>query len=319
MSRWIRVQVSIFEHALFQKEPLSEREAWLWLISKAAWKDTKHRVGQAVHEVPAGSVFLTLREMQSAWRWKSDKRVRSFLSVLENEGMIELIADAKKTRISICNYSHYQEASRDADASRTQTGRKRDAKTDAKKTQATLWNDLENPEAGRKEDASGTQTETQNGRTKDTNTPTTNNTSSLRSDVTATPRSELAKVLDQDRSKAVVEHRQKIRKPLTAHAAKLLAGKFSKWPDPNEAADIMISNGWQGFEPEWVAGRSRGSIREPPKSAFQEHQDRATATLERALKRGNDHDERNSFDDGQPAFDLAPGDFRTVRKAGAGQ
>ena len=92
------------------------------------------------------------------------------------------------------------------------------------------------------------------------------NPSSLRSEGKRTPRSELLAVLDADRADAVIEHRQRIRKPLTAHAAKLLAGKFARCPNPNEAADAMIANGWQGFEPEWMdRQQSRGSP--PPRAS----------------------------------------------------
>jgi len=127
MSRWVRVQTSIFEHEVFAADPFSEREAWIWLISKAAWKDTKHRIGQTVVDVPTGSMFLTLREMQRAWKWKSDKRVRTFLTMLENERMIETKTDAGKTQISICNYSRYQEVGRTEDAAGTHDGRSADA------------------------------------------------------------------------------------------------------------------------------------------------------------------------------------------------
>lgn len=72
----------------------------------------------------------------------------------------------------------------------------------------------------------------------------------------STPLSELETVLDADRAKAVVDHRSRLRKPLTAHAAKLLAGKFANAPDPNEAADMMVANGWQGFELAWLENRS---------------------------------------------------------------
>ena len=75
----------------------------------------------------------------------------------------------------------------------------------------------------------------------------------------ATPVQELQTVLDQERAMAVVEHRQRIRKPLTAHAAKLLAAQLGKVPDPNEAADAMICNGWQGFKPEWLENRQRAA------------------------------------------------------------
>lgn len=78
-----------------------------------------------------------------------------------------------------------------------------------------------------------------------------------------TPRNELLRVLDDERAAAVIDHRQRIRKPLTARAAKLLAGKFAKCRDPNDAADAMIANGWQGFELEWLENR-RTSERPPP-------------------------------------------------------
>ncbi|MCZ4089351.1 hypothetical protein [Sinorhizobium psoraleae] len=57
MSRWIRVQTSIFDHEAFASEPFTEREAWLWLISNAAWKETKHRIGNDVLNVPIGSLL----------------------------------------------------------------------------------------------------------------------------------------------------------------------------------------------------------------------------------------------------------------------
>lgn len=82
-------------------------------------------------------------------------------------------------------------------------------------------------------------------------TDTDTDISSLRSD-TRTPRDELAEVLDVERSGAVIEHRKRLRKPLTAYAARLLASKFAETGDPNAAADAMISNGWQGFKPEWM-------------------------------------------------------------------
>ena len=70
------------------------------------------------------------------------------------------------------------------------------------------------------------------------------------------PRDQLARVLDAERAEAVVEHRSRLRKPLTAHGAKVLAGKFARCPDPNLAADEMIANGWIGFRPDWLANRT---------------------------------------------------------------
>lgn len=79
------------------------------------------------------------------------------------------------------------------------------------------------------------------------------------------PRQELETVLDAERAQAVVDHRQRLRKPLTAHAAKLLARKIGQAPDPNAAADMMIEKGWQGFELAWMeTARMNGHSTGPP-------------------------------------------------------
>ena len=70
-----------------------------------------------------------------------------------------------------------------------------------------------------------------------------------------TARDHLRSVLDDQHADAVIAHRKLKRAPLTPRAAELLAGKFGRCPDPNAAADTMIVNGWQGFEPKWMENR----------------------------------------------------------------
>lgn len=79
-----------------------------------------------------------------------------------------------------------------------------------------------------------------------------------------TPRAELETVLDAKRAQAIVSHRKRINKALTPYAAQLLARKFAKAADPNAAADAMIANGWQGFEPEWLESRINQRANSPP-------------------------------------------------------
>lgn len=61
----------------------------------------------------------------------------------------------------------------------------------------------------------------------------------------------LTSVLSEDRAKAVVEHRRKMKKPLGLHAAKLLVEQFRQLAEPDRAADLMLLRGWQGCEPDW--------------------------------------------------------------------
>ncbi len=79
--------------------------------------------------------------------------------------------------------------------------------------------------------------------------------SSVEDKARGTPRDALLVVLDADRADAVIEHRKRLRKPLTTYAARLLAGKFRQSADPTAAADAMIANGWLGFDPSWLSGR----------------------------------------------------------------
>ena len=75
---------------------------------------------------------------------------------------------------------------------------------------------------------------------------------------------ELAQVLDAEHAHAVIAHRKNFKAKFTPYAARLLAKEFAKCIDPNAAAEIMIRNGWQGFEHTWIERQqARGS---PPKA-----------------------------------------------------
>lgn len=126
MSGWYSTQRDIFSHPIFEKQP-DRFYAWQWLIAHAAFQDTKHVVKGKVYKVPRGSLFKTLRELQSEWGWKSDTKVRDFLALLESDGMISRKTNAGKTQITVCNYSLYQDVKRKENADETQTERKQNA------------------------------------------------------------------------------------------------------------------------------------------------------------------------------------------------
>lgn len=128
MSGWYATKRGTLEHPLFAPEgPFSRYEAWHWMIERAAWKPTNHRIGGVIHDVPRGAFFCTLRELRDAWGWGSDKRVRLFLEALERERTIGRKTDAGKTLITLCNYDKYNFEPAGQDAKRTQAGRSEDA------------------------------------------------------------------------------------------------------------------------------------------------------------------------------------------------
>lgn len=107
MSGWFAVQRDFFDHKLFKKEPFTEREAWLWIIANAAWEQTTHRVEGQVVTVERGSFFCTQRELAHRFQWGTTK-TRNFLKLTQEQNMLELNNETKKTLVSVCNYEQYQ-------------------------------------------------------------------------------------------------------------------------------------------------------------------------------------------------------------------
>jgi hypothetical protein len=283
MSRWVRVDVSVFEHEFFaSSEPFSEREAWLWLIANAAWKNTTHRVGNVMLDVPVGSLFATLRGLQNAWHWASDKRVRSFIMRLENGRMVSTKTDAGKTHITICNYSLYQEGGRSEDASRTQVGRSEDAQKTPlhqhTKDISSLRSDI-CPEPEKSAPASPTVIEL----------PATKN------EIVPITEADVAEWIEAFPAVDVRQKLRAIRQWLIANPQKRKTSRGMK--------RFVVA--WLGREQD--RGGMNGGQGPPTESAFARHQREGTEALERRVY----GDKRNDqFASDGPAFDLEPGDYR---------
>jgi hypothetical protein len=106
------VDRGIWDHPMFaSRGAFSKREAWLWLISEAAWKPHRRRIAGVMVELVRGQVSHSLRHLAECWGW-SVKRVRGFLSALEEDAMIATSSGTGVTVITICKYNEYQRVSR---------------------------------------------------------------------------------------------------------------------------------------------------------------------------------------------------------------
>jgi hypothetical protein len=108
-SGYFKVDRGVWSHALFTGEPYTPREAWLWLISEAAWKPRRVRVGKCMVSVDRGQIATSDRFLAEAWRWPKT-RARRFLSKLKTEGMVSLRQGDGATILTVCNYAKYQVA-----------------------------------------------------------------------------------------------------------------------------------------------------------------------------------------------------------------
>lgn len=86
MSGWFPVSRAVFDDPMCKKEPMSEREAYLWLCRNAAWEDTVHRVGNEILDCPKGSLFITLRDFLDTTSWVRKRKFGVFYNASKIAG-----------------------------------------------------------------------------------------------------------------------------------------------------------------------------------------------------------------------------------------
>lgn len=93
---------------MFKPEPYCERAAWCWLLSNAAWKETR-RIGGKGDEVmiSEGQLHVSDRSLASVWGWEK-KRVRRFLKKLETSKSATINRTINGTVLTLENWGLYQ-------------------------------------------------------------------------------------------------------------------------------------------------------------------------------------------------------------------
>lgn len=125
MTGWIRLHRGWRKCEAFEDdaEPLTQRDAWVWLIEFAAWKDCFRRTAKGERiKVSRGQFHTSLRNLGSAWKWGKWK-VQRYLERLEDNDMIRTAYGQSGVMITICNYAKYQDVpDNQDDNNRTATG-----------------------------------------------------------------------------------------------------------------------------------------------------------------------------------------------------
>jgi hypothetical protein len=99
---------SVWNHPILKgRKPFSRREAWMWMVSEAAWKQRKVRPAGHTITLERGQIAHSIRFMAEAWRWEQTKVVR-FFNDLKTETMIATETATGITVTTICNYDKYQ-------------------------------------------------------------------------------------------------------------------------------------------------------------------------------------------------------------------
>lgn len=107
MSGTVNIARSIFDDEAFKDQPLTEREAFIWMIMEASWKPRAKRIGNVTVNLDRGQLAASVRFMADAWKWEKST-VDRFLKRLEKRDMIGTASGTGINVITICKYDDYQ-------------------------------------------------------------------------------------------------------------------------------------------------------------------------------------------------------------------
>lgn len=97
------------DSSVFRGKEYSKRDAWVWMIENARYKDTAKKYGTKNGDVKVarGQLSYSLSYLAKAWKWHISS-VKRFLVLLTDREMIVIETETAQMRITICNYEQYQ-------------------------------------------------------------------------------------------------------------------------------------------------------------------------------------------------------------------
>ena len=104
---WFSLHRCLQSHWLWKDKPFSYGQAWIDLLMMVNYKETKVLMDAKLVVVPAGSVITSEVKLSERWGWGRTK-LRGFLKLLEDDGMIVKNATNKQTTINVVNWGKYQ-------------------------------------------------------------------------------------------------------------------------------------------------------------------------------------------------------------------
>lgn len=108
MTGWISIDRSIQNHWLFkEKRTFSKFEAWIYLLMEANHSKAKVPIGNQIVTVERGQRLTSILTLSDLFNWSRFK-VKTFLDLLESDGMLEVKTTSKYTLITFVNYDFYQ-------------------------------------------------------------------------------------------------------------------------------------------------------------------------------------------------------------------
>lgn len=106
MNNFFPLDRKILNHWVWEDKPFSKGQAWVDLLLLANYKDKKKPIKDAVITYKRGSVNLSMVQLADRWGWDR-RKVKRFLDVLSDDGMVSVNSTTYGTTITIVNYEFF--------------------------------------------------------------------------------------------------------------------------------------------------------------------------------------------------------------------
>ena len=131
MSGFIKVYRNITNNKLWDDKPFSRGHAWIDLLLRVNHKTSKILVDDTWIEVKPGETIWSIKDMANRWGWSRGKVAR-FVNGLQTEHMVNQKRTSKFTKITVVNWSKYQQNGHQTDIKRTSNGHQTDTNKNVK-------------------------------------------------------------------------------------------------------------------------------------------------------------------------------------------
>ncbi len=105
---WICLHRKILDHWLWSNDPLTESEAWIYILLNVNHKEKKMRIGGRLMTCGKGESLKSLNTWAKEFRWHKSK-VRRFFNLLKSDSIIDIANEGKTTRLTVCKWESYQQ------------------------------------------------------------------------------------------------------------------------------------------------------------------------------------------------------------------
>jgi hypothetical protein len=106
MSGWFAMKRGIHSHPIFYRRP-DRISVWAWMLSTAAWKDTRQDAGGKTVTVLRGQLLTSYRQISDA-TGVGVQVIRTLIDQLRVEHAIDTVTNTGRLLITIRNYDKYQ-------------------------------------------------------------------------------------------------------------------------------------------------------------------------------------------------------------------